>query len=75
MKFHWLAFCSPLRAREAPPCGRGASHLPDVRFRLIWIHHAEDRLSHRPNGSRGYLGEYGGPELQKGNRVIFDMTP
>ena len=27
MKFPWLTFCSPLRAREAPPYGRGASHL------------------------------------------------
>ncbi len=25
MIFHWLAFCSPLRAREAPLYGRGAS--------------------------------------------------
>src|SRR4030067_2846747 len=27
MRFHLLAFGSPLRVREAPACGRGASHL------------------------------------------------
>jgi len=27
MRFHWLAFCSPLRARETPPCERRASQI------------------------------------------------
>jgi hypothetical protein len=33
MRLHWLAFCSPLRAREALPCGQGFtfSKIPDHR--------------------------------------------
>ena len=30
MKLPLLAFCSPQGAREAPPCGRGASHSFDI---------------------------------------------
>jgi len=34
MTFHWLALFSPLRAREIPPCGRGASLLNVVQLML-----------------------------------------